>query len=352
MAIALAKPLENRPDRLISPHCSVLLNPVIMRTPAVIFILFIVSWNLNSQQVPMYSQYMMNRFLLNPAVAGYDGLTTLNLTAREQWRGLPHSPRTVALSADTRLIKSRPARPGLPDKRKIRNLLRSGNVGLGGFIYNDRSGVIDRTGLQLSYAYHIRMQEHQLSFGFSLTGFQMKMDERRIEFEEDYDPLMGKLNKGLYVPDINAGVHLWGPSYFLGLSSVQMLEYVLKFGHDGLRDFKMERLFYLMGGYIFYLENGAGIEPVMLAKTNLNSSHQLDIGSKFYYSDQYWGGLSYRSAGAVVFMLGFRYESFHMGYAYDHSLSSMSHQNHGSHEIMINYRFGDSERRYRWLERY
>jgi hypothetical protein len=35
------------------------------------------------------------------------------------------------------------------------NVFRSGNVGVGGYIYNDRSGLIDRTGMQLSYAYHI-----------------------------------------------------------------------------------------------------------------------------------------------------------------------------------------------------
>jgi len=51
-------------------------------------------------------------------------------------------------------------------------------------------------------------------------------------------------------------------------------------------------------------------------------------------------------------MVGFRFERFHMGYAYDYSLNNMSHQNFGSHELMVNLRFGDSERRYRWLERY
>ncbi len=305
-----------------------------------------------SQQMPMYSQYMMNRFLLNPAVAGYDGLTTINLTAREQWMGLPYSPRTVALSADARLIKAPPSRPGLPDRVNIRNLFRSGRVGLGAYIYNDRSGLIDRTGLQASYAYHIWMQEHQLSFGISLTGFQMKLDERRIELEEDYDPLMGKYSQALYVPDVNAGMHLWGPSYYVGLSSTQMLQSALKFGHDGLQDFRMERIFYFMGGYTFTLENEVSVEPVMMVQTCFRSSYHFDLGSKFYYSDQYWGGISYRSTGAVVFMVGFRYERLHFGYAYDYSLNSMSHQNFGSHELMINLRFGDTQRRYRWLERY
>ncbi len=323
-----------------------------MRRLAFLTLLMIFPAGALSQQMPMYSQYMMNRFLLNPAVAGYDGLTTINLTAREQWMGLPYSPRTVALSADARLIKALPRRPGLPDRRSLANLFRSGNVGIGGYIYNDRSGLIDRTGLQLTYAYHIWMQEHQLSFGISATGFQMKLDERRMEFEQDYDPMMGTIGKALYVPDVNAGVHLWGPSYYIGLSSTQMLQSVLKFGHDGLQDFRMERVFYLMGGYLFTLENNVTVEPLFMTQTSFNSSYKFDVGSKFYYGDQYWGGLTYRSAGAVVFMVGFRFERLHFGYAYDYSLNSMSHQNFGSHELMVNLRFGDTQRRYRWLERY
>ena len=318
----------------------------------VIFIFLTGPLTAGSQQMPMYSQYMMNRFLLNPAVAGYDGLTTINLTAREQWMGLPYSPRTVAISADARLLKAPPSRTGSTGIRNITNLLRSGNVGLGTYIYNDRSGLIDRTGLQISYAYHIWMDDTQLSFGISLTGFQMKLDERRIVLEEDYDPLMGKYSKALYVPDVNSGIHLWGPSYYLGISSTQMLQSVLKFGHDGLQDFRMERIFYLMGGYSFKLENNVTVEPIMLVQTGFTSSYNFDLGSKFYYGDQYWGGISYRSVGAVVFMVGFRFERFHMGYAYDYSLNNMSHQNFGSHELMVSLRFGDSERRYRWLERY
>jgi hypothetical protein len=47
-----------------------------------------------AQQVPMYSQYIMNGFLINPSFAGRDGYTTITLTTREQWVGLEESPGT------------------------------------------------------------------------------------------------------------------------------------------------------------------------------------------------------------------------------------------------------------------
>ncbi|HEY4788176.1 MAG TPA: type IX secretion system membrane protein PorP/SprF, partial [Bacteroidales bacterium] len=41
-----------------------------------------------AQQQPAYSQYTFNGFLLNPAVAGSEGYTSINVTTREQWVGI------------------------------------------------------------------------------------------------------------------------------------------------------------------------------------------------------------------------------------------------------------------------
>jgi len=45
------------------------------------------------QQLPVYSQYMMNKFLINPAVAGSEGYTAFNLTSRKQWLGIKDAPQ-------------------------------------------------------------------------------------------------------------------------------------------------------------------------------------------------------------------------------------------------------------------
>ncbi|NQU82031.1 MAG: type IX secretion system membrane protein PorP/SprF, partial [Bacteroidetes bacterium] len=69
-------------------------------------VLFFCSISTFGQQLPSYSQYMMNGFLLNPALAGNDGYTSINLTAREQWLGISSAPRTHALSVQTGLLKT------------------------------------------------------------------------------------------------------------------------------------------------------------------------------------------------------------------------------------------------------
>ncbi len=57
------------------------------------------------QQLPVYSQYMMNKFLINPAVAGSEGYTAFNLTSRKQWLGIKDAPLTFAASGQTRLTR-------------------------------------------------------------------------------------------------------------------------------------------------------------------------------------------------------------------------------------------------------
>ena len=49
------------------------------------------------QQLPVYSQYMMNKFLINPAVAGSEGYTAFNLTSRKQWLGIKDAPLTFQI---------------------------------------------------------------------------------------------------------------------------------------------------------------------------------------------------------------------------------------------------------------
>ncbi len=305
-----------------------------------------------AQQLPLYSQYMMNSFLLNPAVAGNDGLTSFNLTAREQWLGFENAPRTIAISGQSRLLRNSPISRGRSVRHRPTQMSRSGNVGVGGYIFNDRNGIIDRTGFQGTYAYHIMMDRDQLSFGISLTGYQLKLDDRNILLNEVDDPLLMNNRNALFVPDVNLGIYYSSPDYYLGFSTAQLLQSALKFGNDGFRDYKMLRHFYLMGGYGFFLDNNVTVEPSILVQATFESKVQVDLNTRIYFRDDYWGGISYRTSGALIMMGGVKVDRFYFGYAFDYSMSSIRKHSFGSHEFMVSVKFGDTARRYRWLNRY
>ena len=305
-----------------------------------------------AQQMPLYSQYVMNAFMINPAIAGSDGYTSFNLTARQQWVGFKDAPSTQSFSAQTRILR----KSYVIKKRTIssRTLKPSskGRVGLGGFLYNDRNGAIDRTGLQFAYAYHIFAGETQLSFGLSAGIFQFRVREDQLTFIDEGDPIAGSLNKVIYVPDANLGFYMLNGRYFAGISVNQLFQSYLKLGNRTLDEYRMLRHYYLVGGYRFNLGSDFDIEPSGLFKATEKKAFQLDIGARLYFREDYWAGLMYRTSGDIIFLAGIRYNQFYFGYAFDYSTSNIQRYSYGSHEIVLALKLGDNARRYRWLQRY
>jgi len=270
-----------------------------------------------AQQTPLYNQYMLNPYLINPAVAGSDGYTTLNLTARNQWVGFKNAPMTQAFSLQTRLLKrSYIVKAKSPKKRTLKPS-RSGRVGLGGMIFNDINGLMQRTGINFTYAYHIIMHQGQLSFGLNGVVYQMKLHDKDLTFHDPNEPLIGTgLQRILIVPDANAGVYWLAPQYYVGFSVFQLFESYLKIGNTAWKDYHMMRTYYLNGGYRFFINNNLEIEPSALLKSTRLFLVQADLNCKVYFNNTFWLGMSYRTASSVALLMGLRADRYYFGYAF------------------------------------
>jgi len=288
---------------------------------------------------------MNNGFLLNPAMAGYDGYTSFNITTRKQWVGFQNSPLTYSVSAQTRLLRKSYRIVNRPVKQNKYKPSTKGRVGLGGFVFNDINGLVSRTGVQFAYAYHIFFYESQLSFGLAGQAFQYKIDSDQVTHFGEYgpnpysDPTIdnGDLSIVAFIPDANFGVYWTSPKFFMGFSANQLLQSPLKLGSSVLSEFKMLRHYYFMGGYRFIgYQSGFDLEPSFLVKTTEQLLPQADIALKLYYQTDYWVGLSYRTSGSLSAMFGVRSDRMYFG----------------SHEAFISLKFGSNARRFRWLNRY
>ena len=78
---------------------------------------------------------------------------------------------------------------------------------------------MERTGLQLTYAYHIFIQGSQLSFGLAGSAYQFTINEKEMVFDnpDDYND---KYDKGLIVPDANFGIHFMNYNFYLGFFQI------------------------------------------------------------------------------------------------------------------------------------
>lgn len=304
------------------------------------------------QQSPLYSQYMLNGFLLNPAVAGSEGYTAINLTAREQWVGFQDGPGTYALSFQTRLMKKSHIAQTTSVRRRMRSNASGGKVGLGGYIFNQRNGAVEKIGIKGSYAYHIRLANSQLSFGLSVMAYQYRLDDDKIRLEIPDDSFWAGAHKSVLIPDADAGVYYTARNLWAGFSVDQLFESVLKFGDSGYNPLVMERNYYLMGGYDFEINRDWILSPSTLLKYAENGKFQADLSGKFYYQQSYWGGVTYRTGQSVILMVGVSVDRLIFGYAFDIGLNSIMKYSYGTHEFTFVAKIGDETRRFRWMNRF
>ncbi len=282
-----------------------------------LFIVLIIGIESYSQQLPLYSQFMMNPFLLNPAVAGSVDNLPVILTVRRQWVGIDDGPTTQALSGHY--------------------LFEFYNVGVGGYLFNDKFGAMNRTGIQACGSYHINLRsiESKLALGLAFKAFQFKFDQTNFKPIDDSDPLLtyGTVNK--FVPDADFGAYLYNDKYFAGLSATQLIEFKIDFGDSTVEKNAIIRHYYLTGGYNYSLNEEIEIVPSLLLKGTMQTPWQVDVNVKGVYQKNYWLGVSYRSSKDLMVMIGVKYKRYYLGYAFDYSLSTLRKYTNGSHEFII-----------------
>src|ERR1700721_1084795 len=169
--------------------------------PLIILLLGRVS---NAQQLPIYSQYILNDFSMNPPVAGTQGYFNIKSDNRFQWIGITDAPRTYILTFDG---------PITPQ-----------HIGIGTYVFTDITGPTRRTGFTSSYSYHLKLNKDlNLSFGLSVGVLQFSMDGQAIALEQSNDQAMVNQLESAVLPDFAAGVYLYSSNFYLGFAAPQII---------------------------------------------------------------------------------------------------------------------------------
>lgn len=221
-------------------------------------------------------------------------------------------------------------------------------------IVMDKNGLVQRTGFQATYAYHMWLENStQLSMGLALTGYHYKINEKEINFEDPNEPwLNNDLRRGMFVPDATFGVYLLNANYSVGFSADQLFEASAKIGAFTYNNFRMSRHYYLFGSYSFSSNSSVEFQPSFLLMMSDQFKPQADIGVTYIYNQDFWAGLAFRTSGALIANVGVKYNNMFIGYAFDFTLQEIQRITYGTHEITLAMKFGDNSRRYRWLDRY
>ena len=281
-----------------------------------------------AQQLPMYSQYITNDFVLNPAIAGSKPYFPLQINSRTQWSGLGKiAPKTNTLSYHMPLAYE--------------------SIGVGALVMQDETGPYSQIGLTLSFAYHMQLDEDdvtRLSLGLSglITQHNLKQDD--LIFHNPDPEFQGTHSK--MVPDASFGAYLYSKNFSFSVSAHQLFESTFKKSvQDIFGDNSQVRHYFAHASYRIDIHSDLAIEPSLLVKTTEVSPTQLDINARAIIDNNYWAGLSLRSSQSLVILAGLHMRSMFLSYSYDYGISSLSSIASGSHEISLGFNINDKRKR-------
>lgn len=282
-------------------------------------LLLLINLTAFAQQDALFSQYMFNKLMVNPAYAGSRETMTVDMLNRYQWIGIEGAPRTISLSAHT--------------------LLKNEKVGLGGYIYRDALGPTIDQGFMATYSYRIRTENGWFSFGIQGGVKYFDFDWNIIKTQYP-DNMFTPKDVRRITPDANIGFYYQSTRFYAGLSSKQLLENEFGVAEvDGKSSFsRLTRHFYGMAGWAVPVNDKMTFRPSALAKYTKNAPLQMDFNASFLFNDVFWLGASFRTEKAVVFLTEIQITKFmRLGYSFDLYLNELQLHNRGSHEFRLGF---------------
>ncbi len=285
------------------------------------------------QQRAQYTQYMINPFVVNPAVSGTEDYTDIRAGYRKQWAGFDGSPRSVYLSAHTNIGKNKVVNNRTKNKK-------NGFHGIGFLLTNDYIGPTNTNTISLAYSYHLKLSKTVFASFGAMGGMQLyTLDPGKLTTANPGDVAITGFS-ARSVADINAGGWIYSNKFYAGASLIQVMPQKLYKASTGeISKGKLTHHYMIMAGYKIPMGYDFTFIPSICIKAAAPAPISVDINSKIRYRNLCWAGFSYRHKDAVAVMVGMILNNtVDFSYSYDYNTSHLTKFNNGSHEIIIGYR--------------
>ncbi|MBL0330214.1 MAG: type IX secretion system membrane protein PorP/SprF [Bacteroidetes bacterium] len=274
-----------------------------------------------AQQSAQYSQFMMNEYGLNPAVAGSGKGLYIMVGRRTQWRGFSLAPETNFAS----ITKAW-------GKKGYKYYWH----GVGAYVEQDKFGIFTNKAAYGSYAIHLKLSsKYYLSFGVA-AGIK-SVGLTNTVFNE-FDPALSQNGPKVLLPDIIPGLYLYSKKVSIGISIRNLYKNTLRQGSKEIGTGSR-----LLPTAVFTASKkfkSAGYDFVFVPGINIQSNFIGIPSSQFnfmtYYRQRIGVGVTYRMHDAVSAMIQIRVlKNVVIGFAYDYTISQFRSANANSTEFMM-----------------
>ena len=276
-----------------------------------------------AQQDPVFTQYMFNGQIHNPAYAGMWEKIGFTALVREQWAGINRAPLTEAISFHTPLNNE--------------------SVGLGLNIINDTYGREKRLSILADYAYEIYLTpQRRLRFGikFGFTNYKNPLTEYELYPDNEFDRAFAQDIDLSFLPNFGIGAFLYQDNYYIGLAIPKLVENDFKNNYQNYTTKAEVRTLYLNGGYVFqfYTGNRLVLKPTAMVRASWGDQIQWDLAINVLLKEKLWLGIMNRSNNAACVTAQWMFtNNMRLGFAMDVTYNDIFPYQNGTYEFTIGY---------------
>lgn len=297
-----------------------------MKRFIIILIFFSCVMTVYAQQLMTSSLYDQHGMLHNPAAAGAQKHGMIGASYRTMWDGIDGGPQTTIVFGSTYLAKAK--------------------IGLGGYFYNDVTGPTKRTGVQMSYAYHIPMANNgSFSLGLEARLQQFSYDKAKLQQSlGPNDPVLASTDSR-FKGDAGFGVAYTNKRFQVGASVSQLLQSKLGFYSGAMtpsEEGRLYRHYYLHSYYNWDVDENTRIVPNVLFIYLPNAPLEFQGGARVIHKELFWWGVALRARQSWMLSAGVHIQKkFTIGYCFDIFQTPLSIYDKGSngHELLLRYDF-------------
>lgn len=269
--------------------------------------------NVISQQDPLYSMYMFDKMLINPAFSGSSNYAVASIKNREQMMSLPGHPKTQTLNFHTPIQKY--------------------HIGVGGKILNDQIGPQKTMHIALNVSYHLSLAGGKLSVGIEGGNIRRRVSVEDLTVNNKQDLSLINASNTTKQGDASIGMYYQKKQFYIGLSNYHVLA-----GKTTVNEIQQASTVLFLAGNVFNLNPDFTLEASTLFRYQPKTLRQTDLNLVLMFNNRFGAGFGYRTntAATIYIRIGIL-ENLRLAYAYDLSISRTALSTGNSQEILLSY---------------
>ena len=272
-----------------------------------------------SQQDPLFTQFMNNQLVINPAYAGTRNSLAADLTLRKQWMGITGSPTAYLFSAHSPINKTR--------------------VSLGGSLLGESYGPVQTNQFTLTYSFLARINHGMfLSLGINGGGSQTTINLADLEVLEPGDPYFSNNVQNQFKPLVGVGAILFTQSFRISLSVPQLFATNYNNSKNQGTNFETKPHFYYNVDYVYPIKKKKSIKLSTFGRMTANTQNILEFYTQYNHSQTLGFGFIYSINHSIAGVVNLAISNnLDVCYSYDYPIGKSAIFRQGSHEITLKY---------------